>query len=66
MRSNTDNRSTALMLTTVFVQAATDKSIQWVPRVRWVVDGNIWSSSGVSAGASYYPTSFEGFIETAV
>lgn len=22
----------------------------WVPKARWVVDGNIWTSSGVSAG----------------
>lgn len=22
----------------------------WVPEARWVVDGNIWSSSGVAAG----------------
>jgi len=33
------------------IVAATDKSIGWVPRARWVVDGNIWTSSGVSAGA---------------
>jgi len=32
------------------VVAATDKSIEWVPRARWVVDGNIWTSSGVTAG----------------
>lgn len=24
--------------------------VQWVPRARWVTDGNIWTSSGVSAG----------------
>ncbi|KAJ5155560.1 hypothetical protein N7492_008363 [Penicillium capsulatum] len=24
--------------------------VNWVPRARWVTDGNIWSSSGVSAG----------------
>lgn len=23
---------------------------QWIPEARWVVDGNVWSSSGVSAG----------------
>ncbi|KAG6879089.1 hypothetical protein C0992_005234 [Termitomyces sp. T32_za158] len=23
---------------------------RWVPRARWVVDGNVWTSSGVSAG----------------
>ncbi|KAJ5823360.1 hypothetical protein N7447_005700 [Penicillium robsamsonii] len=25
-------------------------NVNWVPRARWVVDGNVWSSSGVSAG----------------
>lgn len=25
-------------------------NVDWVPRARWVVDGNVWSSSGVSAG----------------
>lgn len=29
---------------------ATDPSAHWIPHARWVVDGNIWSSSGVSAG----------------
>ncbi|KAF8810851.1 DJ-1/PfpI family protein [Phlegmacium glaucopus] len=24
--------------------------VQWITRARWVVDGNIWTSSGVSAG----------------
>ncbi|KAE8334540.1 hypothetical protein BDV24DRAFT_172391 [Aspergillus arachidicola] len=24
--------------------------VEWVPHARWVVDGNIWTSSGVSAG----------------
>lgn len=24
--------------------------VEWVARARWVVDGNIWTSSGVSAG----------------
>jgi putative intracellular protease/amidase len=24
--------------------------VNWVPRARWVVDGNLWTSSGVSAG----------------
>lgn len=24
--------------------------VDWIPRARWVTDGNIWSSSGVSAG----------------
>ena len=25
-------------------------AVHWVPKARWVVDGNIWSSSGVAAG----------------
>ncbi|KAG2018776.1 hypothetical protein CC2G_008167 [Coprinopsis cinerea AmutBmut pab1-1] len=25
-------------------------SVEWVGRARWVVDGNIWTSSGVTAG----------------
>lgn len=24
--------------------------VEWVPKARWVVDGNIWTSSGISAG----------------
>jgi transcriptional regulator GlxA family with amidase domain len=24
--------------------------VEWVPKARWVVDGNIWSGSGLSAG----------------
>ncbi|KAJ7701938.1 transcriptional regulator [Mycena rosella] len=31
--------------------AITPKDIQWVPQARWVVDGNVWTSSGVTAGA---------------
>ncbi|KAJ7628759.1 class I glutamine amidotransferase-like protein [Roridomyces roridus] len=27
------------------------KDIKWVPKARWVVDGNVWTSSGVSAGS---------------
>lgn len=25
-------------------------NVHWVPKARWVVDGNIWTSSGISAG----------------
>ena len=25
-------------------------AVKWVDKARWVVDGNIWSSSGVTAG----------------
>jgi transcriptional regulator GlxA family with amidase domain len=31
--------------------ASTAKDIDWVPKARWVVDGNLWASSGVVAGA---------------
>ncbi|KAK7035993.1 DJ-1 protein-PfpI domain-containing protein [Favolaschia claudopus] len=30
--------------------AGTPKDIKWVAKARWVVDGNIWTSSGVTAG----------------
>jgi transcriptional regulator GlxA family with amidase domain len=29
---------------------STGPNVHWVPKARWVVDGNIWTSSGVSAG----------------
>ncbi|KAJ7057219.1 class I glutamine amidotransferase-like protein [Mycena amicta] len=31
--------------------ASTAKDIDWVPKARWVVDGNVWTSSGVAAGS---------------
>ena len=37
-------------------KAATDKSIQWVPKARWVVDGNAWTGAGGAAGAHYKST----------
>lgn len=30
--------------------ATKDLGIEWVPKARWVVDGNVWTSSGVTAG----------------
>ncbi|KAJ7677613.1 class I glutamine amidotransferase-like protein [Mycena rosella] len=33
------------------VVAATPKDIEWVPLARWVIDGNVWTSSGVTAGS---------------
>ncbi|KAJ6513979.1 class I glutamine amidotransferase-like protein [Mycena vulgaris] len=33
------------------IVAVTPKDIQWVPEARWVVDGNVWTSSGVAAGS---------------
>ncbi|KAF8173771.1 transcriptional regulator [Mycena galopus ATCC 62051] len=32
------------------VTATTPKDIEWVPEARWVVDGNVWTSSGITAG----------------
>ncbi|CAF5028963.1 unnamed protein product, partial [Rotaria socialis] len=31
-------------------QTTVHKTVDWIPKARWVVDGNIWSSSGVAAG----------------
>lgn len=33
-----------------FEITALGANVDWVPHARWVVDGNVWSSSGVSAG----------------
>lgn len=33
------------------IVSQTSDKIKWVAKARWVVDGNIWTSSGVSAGA---------------
>ena len=30
--------------------SAASPRVQWQPKARWVVDGNIWTSSGVTAG----------------
>ncbi|KAF7328835.1 DJ-1 protein-PfpI domain-containing protein [Mycena venus] len=32
------------------IVAETPKDIEWVTKARWVVDGNVWTSSGVTAG----------------
>ncbi|KAH8079448.1 class I glutamine amidotransferase-like protein [Cristinia sonorae] len=31
-------------------EATKEQGITWVPKARWVVDGNYWTSSGVTAG----------------
>ncbi|KAK7042214.1 DJ-1 protein-PfpI domain-containing protein [Favolaschia claudopus] len=31
--------------------ASSAKDIQWQPKARWVIDGNVWTSSGVSSGS---------------
>jgi len=41
------------------IKANTSSEINWVPQARWVVDGNIWTSSGVSAGMDMA----SGFVE---
>ncbi|KAH8427120.1 DJ-1/PfpI family protein [Aspergillus melleus] len=33
--------------------------VDWVPRARWTVDGNIWTSSGISAGVDATLAFFE-------
>ncbi|KAJ7443928.1 class I glutamine amidotransferase-like protein [Mycena galericulata] len=33
------------------ITESTPKDINWVPKARWVVDGNVWTSSGVAAGS---------------
>ncbi|KAJ6597559.1 class I glutamine amidotransferase-like protein [Mycena vulgaris] len=33
------------------IVGATPKDIEWVPEARWVVDGKVWTSSGVAAGS---------------
>ncbi|KDN37524.1 hypothetical protein RSAG8_10123, partial [Rhizoctonia solani AG-8 WAC10335] len=32
------------------IRKTTSSNIQWVTKARWVVDGNIWTSSGITAG----------------
>ncbi|KAJ6562475.1 class I glutamine amidotransferase-like protein [Mycena capillaripes] len=31
--------------------ASTAKDIEWVPKARWMVDGNVWTSSGIASGS---------------
>jgi transcriptional regulator GlxA family with amidase domain len=39
------------MLNGKYVQATSQgPAVQWVRQARWVVDGNTWTSSGVTAG----------------
>ncbi|EJD03101.1 class I glutamine amidotransferase-like protein [Fomitiporia mediterranea MF3/22] len=33
------------------VKEATSDKIEWVAKARWVIDGKVWTSSGVTAGA---------------
>ncbi|KAJ7915568.1 class I glutamine amidotransferase-like protein [Mycena leptocephala] len=33
------------------IVGATPNNIEWVAEARWVVDGNVWTSSGVAAGS---------------
>ncbi|KAG8721476.1 hypothetical protein FRC09_007843 [Ceratobasidium sp. 395] len=43
-------RATTNKFTFNEVKRQTSAAINWVPKARWVVDGNIWTSSGVTAG----------------
>lgn len=43
-------RATTNKATFAVVKADVSDKIQWVGKARWVVDGNIWTSSGVTAG----------------
>ncbi|KAG9122520.1 hypothetical protein FRC07_001061 [Ceratobasidium sp. 392] len=43
-------RATTNKFTFKLVKSHTSAAIDWVPKARWVVDGNIWTSSGVTAG----------------
>ncbi|KAF7307813.1 DJ-1 protein-PfpI domain-containing protein [Mycena kentingensis (nom. inval.)] len=33
-----------------YMKGITPNNIEWVAQARWVVDGNVWTSSGVAAG----------------
>ncbi|QRV82722.1 hypothetical protein RhiJN_10737 [Ceratobasidium sp. AG-Ba] len=43
-------RATTNKFTFNEVKSKTSPTIKWVPKARWVVDGNVWTSSGVTAG----------------
>ena len=36
------------------VDETRELGITWVPKARWVVDGKIWTSSGVTAGKGFH------------
>jgi putative intracellular protease/amidase len=40
----------AWLIIVFYFQGATPNNIEWVAEARWVVDGNVWTSSGVAAG----------------
>ncbi|KAF2660310.1 DJ-1/PfpI family protein-like protein [Lophiostoma macrostomum CBS 122681] len=42
-------RATSNKKAFAWVKAQNDK-VDWVPKARWVVDGKIWTSSGIAAG----------------
>ncbi|KLO14624.1 class I glutamine amidotransferase-like protein [Schizopora paradoxa] len=45
-------RATTAKDSFIETKETTSKAIEWVPKARWVVDGNYWTSSGVTAGAN--------------
>jgi putative intracellular protease/amidase len=46
--------ATVFLIISPLSAGATPKDITWVPKARWVVDGHIWTSFGVSAGTSSF------------
>jgi putative intracellular protease/amidase len=34
----------------ITTESAAARRVRWVPQARWVVDGNVWTASGISAG----------------
>ncbi|KAH8916329.1 class I glutamine amidotransferase-like protein [Atractiella rhizophila] len=48
---NGKRATTNKMLYRVVEKQTEGLNVNWVPEARWVVDGNVWTSSGVTAGA---------------
>ncbi|KAJ7431204.1 class I glutamine amidotransferase-like protein [Mycena galericulata] len=48
-RHATTNKAFYWLITTASRSNAND--IDWAPKARWVVDGNVWTNSGVAAGS---------------
>jgi putative intracellular protease/amidase len=49
-----DNFIHSLRVAHQWIKAVSGDKITWVPKARWVIDGNTWTSSGVSAGEFYF------------
>ncbi|ETS81116.1 hypothetical protein PFICI_06118 [Pestalotiopsis fici W106-1] len=48
LKARVDDPDLDYMMTVCTVDGAED--VNWIAKARWVVDGNLWTSSGVSAG----------------